>query len=197
MGEPGRPAFPEAKGAPKAPAALSSKGRPRIVDGCPVPPIIPESLGLSEEDLRGRHARRSRRRSSLRRYLTDGMETCPECGRLTDARQGQESRVCARCRVSQRWRPRVEALSQEVIRSSVRVSVLKSAIEKMDEALRDGDDPGLLFEQAMEWHDDEVDTLTELVMAARDAMETLGRAKQYPEIARLLKAVQFLGPRWG
>lgn len=90
----------------------------------------------------------------------------------------------------------MEALSQEVIRSSVRVSVLKTAIERMDEALRDGEDPAPIFEQAMEWHDDEVDALTELAMAARDAMETLGRLRRRPEIARLLEAVQNLGMRW-
>ena len=125
------------------------------------------------------------------------MEECPECGRPTDAREGQPSRLCARCRVSYHWRPKVEALSQEVIRSSVRVSVLRSAIERMDEALRDGDDPAPIFERVVEWHDDEVDALTELALAARDAVETLGRLRRRPEIARLLEAVQGLGQDWG
>lgn len=121
------------------------------------------------------------------------VEACPECGRATDARSGQESRLCARCRVSRHWRARVESLSQEVIRSSVRVSVLKSAIERMDEAIRDGDDLGPVFEQAMEWHDNEVDALAELAAAARGATEALGMLRGNPQAERLLEAILGLG----
>lgn len=175
---------------------IAHRGRPRIVDGVAVPPVIPDYLGLSEDDLRRRQFRRSRRRASSRRRRAAGIEECPECGRPTDAREGQLDRSCARCRVSQHWRPKVEALSQEVIRSSVRVSVLKSAIERMDEAIRDGEDPSPIFAQAMEWHDDEVEALMELTEAVRGAMETLGRLRRRPEIARVLEAMQALGARW-